>query len=984
MSIKKVVTTTGVILFSLFAFNTIVHAQQRPVEWVDPFIGTDGFGHTFPGATTPYGMVQLSPDTRTSGWENCSGYHSSNETIIGFSHLHLSGTGAADYGDIMFMPTIGNQIRPGDETKPESGYRSSFKKTSEKAKPGFYSVMLDDHGIQVELTATTRTGLQRYTFPASDKAHVILDLNHGIEDKATETYIHVVNNRTIQGFRKSRGWAKNQIVFFHTEFSTPFIEYGIYDVKSNKLSGELQNIPGGLIGSFRFKTSKGEKIQVKTGISTVSFENAKLNLDSELPGWDFEKTMNQSMESWNRELSRIEIEGGSDSQKTVFYTSLYHCMIHPSIMSDVDGRYRGMDNQIHTMDRGNMYTVFSLWDTFRALHPLFTIIDPDRAQEFVRALLRKYNESGTLPVWELASNETGCMIGYHSVPVIVDTYMKGLKDFDTTLALNACMKSAMMDHLGLKHYKTLGYIPADKENESVSKTLEYAYDDWCIYQMAKHMGRENEAEFFGKRARYYLNVFDKSSGFVRGKKNGNWVTPFDPYEVSGIYTEANAWQYNYFIPHDIPGMIALHNGLAPFTARLDTLFSADSKLTGRSQPDISGLIGQYAHGNEPSHHMAYLYNYTDTPHRTAELTRRIMAEFYNTSRAGLIGNEDCGQMSAWYVFSALGIYPVSPGNNLYEIGSPLFPKATIRDGKGGAIVINSSSTKSSEIYVESVMVNGVNQTPPLHHQWMKAGTTIQFKMSSNPKSSIKADIPKDSDTIPTVIIPYLESCEKSFLDSCLVTMLCHTPGAEIRFTRDGSEPNRNSELYTKPFHISQTTSFRIIAYKNGYRKSSTEQAHFKKLPYRKQVTYKHDYSHNYTGGGKNGLVDGITGEPNAFGSWQGFYGKDFEAIIDLGENREFTKTSATFLQQYPSWIWLPAEVVISVSDDGKNYQEFFRKKNTTPLDRDGSFVQDFTYTGSKQKGRYVKVVATNMGNCPEWHPGSGNPTWIFIDEVTIE
>lgn len=981
---KTIVKTMRIIVFSVFCLTTTVHAQQKPIEWVDPFIGTDGFGHTFPGATTPFGMVQLSPDTRTTGWENCSGYHSSNKTIIGFSHLHLSGTGAADYGDIMFMPTIGNQIRPGEESKPETGYRSQFKKENEQAKPGYYSVTLDDHQIKVELTATTRVGMQRYTFPASQNARVILDLSHGIEDKAIETYIQIIDNSTIQGYRRSRGWAKNQIVYFHAEFSTPFASYGVYDIQSNELEGAQHRTKGGLIGSFQFKTSKGEKILVKTGISTVSSENAKLNMTKELPGWDFEKTMKQAADSWNIELSRIEVDGGDKDQKTVFYTSLYHCMIHPSIMSDVDGRYRGMDDQIHTMDRGNMYTVFSLWDTFRALHPLFTIIDPERAQEFVRALLRKYNESGTLPVWELASNETGCMIGYHSVPVIVDTYMKGLKDFDTTLALNASVKSAMMDHLGLKHYKLQGYIPADKENESVSKTLEYAYDDWCIYKMAESMGRKQDAELFGKRAKYYLNVFDRSSGFVRGKKNANWVTPFDPFEVSGIYTEANAWQYNYFIPHDIQGMIDINNGLNSFTAKLDTLFSTDTKLTGRSQPDISGMIGQYAHGNEPSHHMAYLYNYTENPNRTAELTRKIMADFYNTSRAGLIGNEDCGQMSAWYVFSALGVYPIAPGSNAYEIGSPIFKKTTIRNGVDGAITITNDAPNEQSIYVESVSVNGKTHTPPLQHKDFLNSNNIHFKMSSNPGSSVKSLLPTTADEGKTVMTPYLASCEKSFFDSCLVSMQCQTSGADIRFTRDGTEPNQSSELYVKPFHISQSTTLRMIGFKIGQRESSIEQAQFIRLPYRKQVTYKNEYSHNYTGGGKNGLVDGINGEPNAFGSWQGFYGKDFEAVIDLMESREFSQVSASFLQQYPSWIWLPGEVVFLVSEDGITYNEMYRKKNSTPLDKDGSFVETFTYAAPKQKGRYVKVVATNMGSCPEWHPGSGNPTWIFIDEVTIE
>ncbi|MFN5224270.1 MAG: GH92 family glycosyl hydrolase [Bacteroidota bacterium] len=959
-------------------------AQSNLSTYVDPFIGTDGFGHTFPGATTPFGMVQLSPDTRTKGWENCSGYHSSNKTIIGFSHMHLSGTGAADYGDIMFMATIGLQTQAGDESKPLSGYRSAYTKETESAKPGYYKVKLDDHGIIAEMTATTRTGIQRYTFPSSDSAYIVLDLDHGIEDKTTETMIEVIDNKSISGYRRSRGWAKDQIVFFHAEFSEPFADMVFTDSKSNRLKGKTQSMGEGIKAAFRFTTSKGKQVMVRTGISTVSRENAKLNLTTELNNWDFEKVMQSAAASWDQELARISVKGGTSDQLKVFYTSLYHCMIHPNIMSDVDGRYRGMDNQIHTVEKGKMYTVFSLWDTFRALHPLFTIIDPDRAQDFVRSLLAKFKESGTLPVWELASNETGCMIGYHSVPVIVDAYMKGLKDFDTTLALNACMKSAMMDHLGLKYYKKTGYIPADKENESVSKTLEYAYDDWCIYQMAKAMGRTGESKIFERRSNYHLNVFDKSSGFVRGKKNGNWVSPFDPYEVSGIYTEANAWQYNWFMPHDINGMIGLAEGIDKFTANLETLFSAENKLTGRSQPDISGLIGQYAHGNEPSHHMAYLFNYTSQPFRTADIARKIMDDFYTTKRDGLIGNEDCGQMSAWYVFSAMGFYPVCPGSNLYDIGTPLFDEVMINPGNGKTTSIRSIRKNKSDRYVSMARINGKESGLQFEHRHLAEGAKIEFELAAESNAHLNGVGVSTKPSKPSTMIPFVESCEKAFFDSCMVVMKCHTDSSEIRYTLDGSEPNRNSILYSKPITISQSSKLRMIAYRNGYEKSSVEEVEFIRLPYRKTVTYKKDFSHNYTAGGKNGLVDGIQGEPNAFGSWQGFWGDNFEATIDLGDLRTFSKIETTFLQQYPSWIWLPSEVTYEVSSNGSDFKEIYRKKNGIPLDKDGAFVEAFKSTIPNMQARYVRIKAVNMGKCPEWHPGSGNPSWIFVDEVTIE
>ena len=969
---------------TLLSLPALSIAQTDPASSVNPFIGTDGFGHTFPGATTPFGMVQLSPDTRNKGWENCSGYHSSNPTIMGFSHTHLSGTGAADYGDILFMATIGLQTTVGDEQKPQTGYRSKFSKQTESASPGYYKVMLEDHGILAEMTTTTRAGLQRYTFPKSDSAYVILDLGHGIEDKTTESSMQIIDNKSVSGYRRSKGWAKNQIIYYYTEFSEPFVLAEIHDSKSKKLDGKVHSLNEGLVGAFHFKTTKGQVVMIRTGVSTVSPENAKLNLNAELNHWDFQKVVDSATEIWNKELNRIQVKGGTADQTKVFYTALYHCMIHPNIMSDVDGSYRGMDGKVHTVSIGHMYTVFSLWDTFRALHPLFTIIDPERAQNFVRSLLAKFNESGTLPVWELASNETGCMIGYHSVPVIVDTYMKGLRDFDTTLALQASMKSAMMDHLGLNHYKKLGYIPADKENESVSKTLEYAYDDWCIATLANAMGKPNEARVFNRRSYNHLNVFDKTSGFVRGKKTANWVTPFDPYEVSGIYTEANAWQYNFFMPHDIPGMIGLAGGQEPFTVKLESLFSAENKLTGRSQPDISGLIGQYAHGNEPSHHKAYLFNYSTKPFRTAELSRKIMQDFYTTSRDGLIGNEDCGQMSAWYVFSAMGFYPVCPGNNLYDIGSPLFEEIKIMPGNDKNIVIKSSRKNPNAPYVKSVSINGMQNGLQFSHEIFQKNSQINFELAENSADHLKPTTAKTTSRTTPVMIPYLVSCERAFFDSCKVEMKCHTDSSEIRYTLDGSEPTRKSNLYSGPVTLNASAKLKMIAYRNGMEKSAVEEVDFIRLPYRKSVSYKHDYSHNYTAGGKNGLVDGIKGEPNAFGSWQGFWGDDLEVIIDLEDVRTFAKIEANFLQQYPSWIWLPSEVVYEVSTNGTTYEEVYRKKNQTPLDKDGAFVETFRASFEKNKARYIRIKAKNMGKCPEWHPGAGNPSWIFIDEVTIE
>ena len=965
---------------------------QRLTSQVNPFIGTDGFGHTFPGATLPFGMVQLSPDTRTSGWENCSGYHSTNTTILGFSHTHLSGTGASDYGDILMMPTIGKQLQSGDENNPLSGYRSAFSKTTERAQPGYYRVRLDDYGIQAELTATTRCGFHKYTFPASDSSIIITDLVHGISDKVTDASITIINDHAIEGYRRSTGWAKDHIIYFYAEFSKPFAEGHISDASGKEINGNTYQSGEGVKAWFRYKTAQNQSVLVKVGISTVSSENARLNLTTEIPDWDFTKTLTDASSAWERELSRIKVEGGSPEDRINFYTALYHTMIAPNIMSDTDGRYRGMDGAIHKMEKGNMYTVFSLWDTFRALHPLFTIIDPERAADFVRTLLKKYEESSMLPVWELASNETGCMIGYHSVPVIADAWFKGIRDFDQQLALKAMINSGSADHLGMQYYKQRGYVPADKENESVSKTLEYCYNDWCIYEMGKSLGiNTSEIQDFRRRSLAYQNVYDAETGFMRGKKNSNWVTPFDPYEVSGIYTEANAWQYTWFVPHDVPGMIRLMGGNEKFNERLNELFTTHANITGRSQPDISGMIGQYAHGNEPSHHMIYLYQWTQTPYQTAALSRKILKEFYTNKRDGLIGNEDCGQMSAWFVFSAMGFYPVCPGTDDYYFGSPLFSKISINNGKNPefTIIADSAATRT---FVADVLYNNVSLNSSrkekgapmtLKHGQLMAGGKLEFRMSEIPanyNASTSLQLPKAA----MCMSPYLVSDQRSFLDSCKVEMHCYQPGTSIYYTTDGTEPTERSSVYKTPVYFNNTTTLKMKTFCAGYEPGFTEEASFLKLPYRRTITYQNKYSHLYTAGGDNGLIDGITGDPNSFGSWQGFHATDLDVTIDLESVRNIQTIAASFLQQYPSWIWFPVSVEFQISDDGKEFRSVYSETNKIADNKEGALRETYSCNLPAVRARYVRVIAKNRNVCPPWHPGAGDKAWIFADEIEIK
>ncbi len=735
----------------------VVNCQTRSkdfTQYVNPFIGTDGHGHTFPGATVPFGMVQLSPDTRISGWDACGGYHYSDHTIIGFSHTHLSGTGCIDYGDILLMPTVGKlRLQEGTEKNPESGYRSRFRHEQEFAAPGYYRVFLDDYQIQVELTATQRAGFHKYTFPASDEARIVIDLLHGLgPDKVIEARLNFVNDSLITGLRRSEGWAKDQKVYFAALFSKPFEEYGI--AVDGKLEKFRKSATGKNVKAYvKYKTGQGETILVKVGLSAVSEQGALKNLKKEIPDWNFDRVRNQAKEVWNRHLKKIEVEGGSRERRIAFYTALYHAMIAPNLFMDADGKYRGMDGKIHQAKDFVNYTIFSLWDTFRAEHPLFTIIDQKRTVDFIKTLLVKYQEGGILPIWELAGNYTGTMIGYHAIPVIVDAYVKGIRDFDVALAYQAMKHSAMQDHRGLKYYKTLGYIPYDKEShQSVSRTLEYAYDDWCIAQIAKALGHEEDFKLFNARAQFYKNVFDSKIGFMRGRNSdGQWRVPFDPAAIHSNggedFTEGNSWQYTFFVPHDIENFIQLFGGTAPFVKKLDSLFY-QKPPENPGLLDFTGLIGQYAQGNEPSHHIAYLYNYAGKPWKTQRIVRTIMDSLYTANPDGLCGNEDCGQMSAWYIFSAMGIYPVSPGLKEYVIGSPVFDKVTIHLENGRQFTIKAENNSQENFYVQSVKKDGAPYSKTyITHDDILNGVTLIFKMGDKPNKNWgvdKDDLPHSS------------------------------------------------------------------------------------------------------------------------------------------------------------------------------------------------------------------------------------------------
>lgn len=708
-------TRTLSISLIVFGFSHFSSAQQL-TSYVNTFTGTAGHGHTFPGATLPFGMVQLSPDTGVEGWDWCSGYHSSDSSIMGFSHLHLSGTGGADLGDVLLMASTGEwQTAPGSKEDPDAGYRSRFRHETEEASPGYYSVLLDDDGIRAEMTTSLRTGFHRYTFPASEQSNIIVDLEHGISDRTTESFIEVTAGNELVGMRRSSGWAADQYVYFVARFSKPFTEMTLAEGDSLQTSREVT--PGRKTSGnaskalLRFSTRRGESILVKVGISAVSLEGARKNMEGEISHWNFNRVRKEAQKTWETELERIEAEGGTQDQLRTFYTALYHTMIHPNISMDVDRRYRGRDGEIHTAHDFTAYTLFSLWDTFRALHPLYEIIAPQRNVDFIKSMLAGYEQTGKLPVWELASNETGTMIGYHSVPVIAGALLRGNDDFDKELAYRAMTRSAMDQERGLAYYKEMGYIPRELENNSVSKTLEYAYDDWCIAQVARLLEKEDDAAYFAHRAMNYKNVIDTLSGFARGKDStGAWNPDFDPAEVSilgkGDFTEGNSWQYTFFAPHDTHGLIDLLGGDKAFVKKLDELFTQEAVVDNEHAVDVTGLIGQYAQGNEPSHHVAYLYTYAGQPWKTQARVREIMNDLYGPGRDGLSGNEDCGQMSAWYVLSAMGFYPVNPASGEYVIGSPLFEKVTIHTGSDEDFEIRvRNDNPEVDKYVQSVYIN---------------------------------------------------------------------------------------------------------------------------------------------------------------------------------------------------------------------------------------------------------------------------------------
>ena len=707
----------------------------NPVAYVDPYIGTGGHGHTFLGVTAPFGAVQIGPNNINKGWDWCSGYHYSDSIVMGFSHLHLNGTGCSDTGDILFMPYTGKaRTQPGTQQDPLSGYASYYSKDNERALPGYYEVLLKTHRTKVELTASDRVAFHRYTFPKDVEKHVMINLKDANgDDRPTDTYLEQINDTVIRGYRYSTGWSKKQQIYFSAVFSQPVhltLYHDSVQVAGNRLQG--LDVKGNVAVA-----PVVEELGVKVGISPVSMENAMDNIGQEIKDWNFENIVAETIGKWNAELSKLQVETTDTVAKRIFYTALYHAFMQPIMFNDCSGEYRGTDKNIYGDPGFTNYTVFSLWDTYRAAHPLYTLVQPERVPDFINSMLAIYEQQGRLPVWHLYGSDTNEMIGIQSVPVIADAILKDVKGFNYERAYQAMKASMMSDYKGLSYVTDLEYIPADKENESVAKGLEYAIADWGVAQVARKLGKTEDYEYFSKRALAYQNYWDKDTHFFRGKnRDGSWVTPFNPVHSThrnDAYCEGNGWQYTWLVPHDVEGLISLFGSKEAFVSKLDSLFLVNEDLGDAASPDISGLIGQYAHGNEPGHHTVYLYSFVGQQWKTAEKVDYILSHMYSDLPDGLQGNEDCGQMSSWYVFSALGFYPVNPSDGMYVFGRPIFDKVVLKLPENKVFEIRANNNSAENKYIQSIELNGQPYNKLyISHADIMAGGTLVFTMGNRP------------------------------------------------------------------------------------------------------------------------------------------------------------------------------------------------------------------------------------------------------------
>ena len=902
-----------------------------------------------------------------------------DDYIYGFSHTHLSGTGVSDYGDILITP-LNKEVVWNNGADGKAGYGSRFSHDREVAHPGYYSVYLEDPKVQAELTTSDRGGVHKYTFKESNIPGILIDLIH--RDEVLSSSIKVVSPTRIEGHRRSSAWATDQHVYFAAEFSEPITDhlilYGENEMNITSASGNK------IKAYFQFNTNI-KTLEIKVAISAVDVEGAWKNFNEELEDRTFSEIQTHTDKLWNIELNKITAQFNSKDEKVIFYSALYHSMLAPNLYMDVDGRYRDMDLGVYQSEDHVHYTVFSLWDTYRAAHPLYTIIDQKRTTDYIRTFIKKHESGGVLPIWDLSACYTGCMIGNHAVPVIADAYVKGIRGFGEYAALDAMVHATTLDRLGLSEYKNKGFISVENEPESVSKVLEYSYDDYCVGIMAKELGRPDLAQTHFNRSLNYRNIFDPSSGFFRGRMHNTWQSPFDPYEVNNNYTEANAWQYGYYVPHDMSGFINLHGGVDMLDQRLDNLFSAKVETSGRDQSDITGLIGQYAHGNEPSHHIAYLYNFLSKPWKSQKWVREIMDSMYQNEANGISGNEDCGQMSAWYVFSALGFYPVTPGTPNYVIGSPLVKSGSINleNGKSFRVVANNNIAENP--FIQSATLNGAVYTKSfITHDDIMNGGELVFEMGPNPNENWGVghdDIPITMVGDDAFIAPPIISGGKTVFTGATQISFDASDKSNIFYQiNDGSFFPYQNELV-----IESNCSVSVYSSRNG-KYSDTLETHFYKIEEGRSIRLVSEYARQYHAGGDFALIDGLRGtQEYRTGVWQGYEGQDLECIVDLGKIKSIESIACGFLQDENAWIFMPSSVSFFTSKDGEKFEHAGTVETETPQRQEGKVLEYFKVTNAEDI-RYVKMIARSLMKCPDWHKGfeyDGN-AWIFADEIIVE
>jgi predicted alpha-1,2-mannosidase len=954
---------------SLWALSLTVALQclptmaQKPsnVTYVNPMIGTGGHGHTFPGAVWPNGMVQLSPDTRIdNSWDGCSGYHYSDTFIYGFSHTHLSGTGIPDWCDVLIMPTNNPTERNSQQ------YKSTFQHKNEKASPGYYEVKLDKHNILAQLTVTPRVGIHKYTFAKGDTKYLLIDLLH--RDEVLDSEFEIVYPNKIRGYRFSKSWAKMQKVYFDIEFSEPFTSIEFID--NDTINKHPYAHSKKLKALVQFATTS-QSIGCKVAISAVDNMGAQNNLETEATHNSFDRYKSVATLAWKTKLDKLQVYGGSQKDKVNFYTALYHCYVHPSIYNDCDGRYLGMDKKIHSVPKGSSYyTVFSLWDTYRALHPLLTIIDSELTTQLCNTLLLQYEQQQKLAVWELSGNETNCMIGKHSISVLYDAWQKGYRNFNGKLALEAMVNTMQTSTPTQESFFKYGYVRGEDDFESVSKTLELSYNAWCVAQMSKDVlqiaKNSNDSilqEYckdvntrFNNAASNWQNVFDAASQHMRPIYNATFLKDFSPYIVDNNFTEANSWQYSFYVPQHIESLAQKMGGKQALLNKLDALFTAKTETEGRTQSDITGLIGQYAHGNEPSHHIAWLYSYLGKGMSADKYINKITQEFYTNAPDGLIGNEDCGQMSAWYVMSSMGIYPICPGNGTYATATPIWDSVMVNDGaKQFTIKKNTKANAYKAI---------------THEQLTK----------QNSCTDVPSNIPiaKVENKIEVSANPVILDVVQIFTDSQKINMSCNSADAKIFYKLS----NEDFKQYATPFFINKSTDISFYS-ENNYGKSMTQTAQFFKVPNNIKVDIAGKFHRQYHAGGPAGLIDGLRGKPSwQVGFWQGYQYQDFEATITLNDKQTISEVGAGFLSDQYSWIFFPTKLEVLTSTDGVNFESAGIQNIEVPRQDDTTIIKDVAIKlATPKQVKAIRYKAKNYGPLPDWHLGKGDEAFIFVDEV---